>query len=413
MRNAKVDPISAIRSGERGVAGSRERFSIQRLMVVMQMAVSMVLLMAALLFVRSYRNLLAFDPGVRESGISIGYFDFNTLNIKPENEAGFKRQLVEDVRSVPGVQNAAATTHVLLGGGSWSHTVHTGAIEGSSKFTYVSPTYFATTGIPLLKGRNFTDQDTGNSPYVLIVNQSFIRKFLSDGSPIGQAVRVMPEPNYPERTYQVIGTIPDTKYDDLRGDIPPMAFVPIDQFPVEAQVPWTAIMIASNDSTAAVDAVRRTLAARYPGMALEFVDLQQRVRDGLVGDRLMAMLSGFFGILAAALVVVGLYGVLSYLLSQRRNEIGIRIALGATRGQVIGLVLRNTARMLVIGLGLGIALSLAVGRGASTMLFGVQPWDLATICFAAILLATVSAFASWIPAYKAANLDPVDALRAE
>jgi putative ABC transport system permease protein len=128
---------------------------------------------------------------------------------------------------------------------------------------------------------------------------------------------------------------------------------------------------------------------------------------------MMAMLSGCFGIIAAVLVVVGLYGVLSYLLSQRRNEIGIRIALGARRGQVVALVLGNTAGMLVVGLGLGVVLVLGVGRGASAMLFGLKAWDPVTMGLAAVALVTVSVFATWIPAYKAANLNPVEALRVE
>ncbi|HEX4322758.1 MAG TPA: ABC transporter permease [Acidobacteriaceae bacterium] len=413
MRSAKVDPISAIRSGERGVTGNRERFSIQRLMVVMQMAISMVLLMAALLFVRSYRNLATLDPGVRESGMTVGFFDFSTLNIKPENRAAFTRQLVDDVRAIPGVQNAGATTHVLLNGGSWSHSVHVGSIEGSSRFTYVSPSYLATVGIPILRGRGFTKEDTVNSPFVLIVNQAFIRKFLGGGPALGQLIHVMPEPDYPERHYLIVGTIPDTKYNDLRADAEPMAFVPIDQLPVEAQRPGAAIMIASNDSTAAIDAIRHTIGVRYPLISLNFADFEQGIRDNLVGDRMMAMLAGFFGILAALLVVVGLYGVLSYFLAQRRNEIGIRIALGARRGQVIGLVLRDTAGMLAAGLGLGILLTLGVGRAASAMLFGLKAWDPATMSLAVLLLAAVSFVASWIPARKAANLDPVAALRTE
>ena len=413
IRSANVDPISAIRSGERGVSGNRERFSVQRLMVVVQMAVSMVLLMAALLFVRSYRNLATLDPGVRESGMTVGFFGLNTLNIKPENLAAFKRQLVDDVRAIPGVQNAAATTHVLLAEGSWSHYVHVGTNEGSSRFTYVSPSFFATEGIPILRGRSFTKEDAANSPYVLIVNQAFIRKFLNGNPALGQPVHVMPEPEYPERHYQIVGTIPDTKYNDLRADAEPMAFVPIDQLPIDAQRPWLAVMVASSDSAAAINAIRHTVEARYPGVVLEFADVQQNVLDNLVGDRMMAMLAGFFGILAAVLVVVGLYGVLSYFLSQRRNEIGIRIALGARRGQVIALVLRDTAGMLAVGLGLGILLALGVARTASAMLFGLKAWDPATMCLAVTLLAAISFLASWIPARKAANLDPVDALRTE
>jgi len=148
-------------------------------------------------------------------------------------------------------------------------------------------------------------------------------------------------------------------------------------------------------------------------MVTQFVDFQQNIQDSLVGDRMMAMLSGFFGLLAAILVVVGLYGVLSYLIAQRRNEIGIRIALGAHRWQVIALVLRDTALMLLAGASVGLPLALLAGRSASRMLFGLRAYDPATLGFAVALLAVIAALASWLPARSAANLDPVAALRSE
>jgi hypothetical protein len=321
--------------------------------------------------------------------------------------------LVEDVRSIPGIQNAAATTNTPLGGGSWGHTVRVGTTEDGSRFTYASPSYFATMGIPLLTGRGFTDADTNHTPFVLIVNQAFIREFIGTAQPLGQLVHVMPEPRYPERIYQIIGTIPDTKYQDLREDPPPIAFVPAAQLPVGAQGPWTAMMIASNTGPDAITAIRRTLEAKYPTMTMQFFDFQQGIRDHLVGDRMMAMLSGFFGVLAALLVVVGLYGVLSYFITRRRNEIGIRIALGAKRKQVIALVMRDTAAMLLTGIVIGTALALLAGRAATAMLFGLKPYDLATLGFAIALLAVIGILASLLPAVEASNLDPVAALRAE
>jgi predicted permease len=413
MRGASADPIIALKSGERGVTGNRERFALQRLMVITQIAVSMVLLVGALLFVRSYRNLRTLDPGMRESGITIGYFGFEALKLKPENEAEFKRQMAEVVRSIPGVQNAAVTTNVPLSGSTWSHGVHVGAVEGWSRFTYADPHYFATMGIPLLNGRGFTDADTNKAPLVLIVNQAFIKKFFGTAEPIGQLVHVMPEPQYPARTYQIVGTIPDTKYNDLRAATEPIAFVPAAQLPVEAQGPWAAVMIASSTGPGVITVVRRTLESKYPGTILNFADFQQGIRDNLVGDRMMAMLSGFFGLLAALLVVVGLYGVLSYFITRRRNEIGIRIALGARRGQVIAMVMRDTAAMLLIGIVLGTALALLAGRAATAMLFGLKPYNFATLAFATLLLTVIAVFASWLPALKASKLDPVAALRSE
>ncbi len=413
MRATSVDPISSLKSGERGSTGSRERFTMQRLMVVSQIAISMVLLVAALLFVRSYRNLVTFDPGMKESGILMGFFGYPAGKIKPEDEAAYKRQLVDDVRSIPGIQNAAATTSTPLNGNSWTHAVRVDSIEGDSKFTYASPTYFATMGIPVLSGRSFTAADTTGAPFVVIVNQTFIRKYLGGKSPIGELVHVKPEPQYPERTYEIVGTIADTKYNDLRGTIPPIAFVPIDQFPVTAQGPGMAMMIAANDLPTAITAIRHKMEAEHPEMVTQFIDFQQNIQDGLVGDRMMAMLSGFFGLLAAILVVVGLYGVLAYLIAQRRNEIGIRIALGAHRWQVISLIMRDTALMLLAGTAVGLPLTLLAGRSASSMLFGLQSYDPVTIGFAVALLAVIAVLASWLPARSAANLDPVAALRSE
>jgi ABC-type antimicrobial peptide transport system permease subunit len=210
-----------------------------------------------------------------------------------------------------------------------------------------------------------------------------------------------------------VGTVADTKYNDLRKEFEPMAFVPIDQLPETVQGPGMLMMIASNDTPAAIAAIRRTLAAKHPEMILQFHDFQQGIRDNLVGERMMAMLSGFFGLLAALLVVIGLYGVLSYFIAQRRNEIGIRIALGADRWKVIGLVMRDTAWMLAIGVVSGSALALIAGRAATTMLFGLKAYDIATLIFAILLLAVIAVLASWLPALKASRLNPVDALRCE
>jgi predicted permease len=417
LRATRVDPLRSLKTGERGVAGSRERFSMQRLMVVSQVSISMVLLVAALLFTRSYRNLMNIDPGIRVHGITIGYFGYWEEKIKPENEAAYKRQLVDEVRAIPGVENAAATTQTPLRGNSWTHAVRVNSTEGDSKFTYVSPSYLATMGIAMVSGRGFTPADTTDTPFVVIVNQTFVRKYLAGKPPIGQIVHVKPEPQYPERTYEIVGTIVDTKYNSLSGETPPMAFVPIDQFPVTAQGPGAGLMIATAGNSASthatIQAIRNKIAAEHPSMLIQFIDFEQSVHDRLVGDRMMAMLSGFFGLLAALLVAVGLYGVLAYLIAQRRNEIGIRIALGAHRWQVIGLVMRDTALMLLAGAAVGLPLALLAGRSASSILFGLKAYDPATLGFALALLAVIAVLASWLPARSAANLDPVAALRSE
>ena len=413
LRSTGAEPLSSLKSGERGVVGSRERFSMQRAMVITQIAVSMVLLVGALLFVRSYRNLSTIDPGIRERGITIGFLQFPPTNIKPQNLADYKRQMLENVRAIPGVENAATSTNIPLNGTTWGHTVDVGSLNGPSRFTYVSPSYFATLEIPILQGRNFSDRDTNNSPLVLIVNHAFIRKYVGAGSPLGVQVHVRPEPQYPERTYQIVGIVPDTKYSDIREDLQIQAFVPIAQLPVTAQDPYVVMLIASRDPASEQLAVGRRLSEKYPGIQMQFSILQQNVADHLVGDRMMARLSGFFGFLAALLVVVGLHGVLSYFLAQRRREIGIRIALGASRGRVVAAMLRSACVMLAAGLVAGTVLALFATRGASTLLFGLKPWDPMTLAGAAALLAVVTLVASLVPSMRAANVNPIDSLRGE
>jgi ABC-type antimicrobial peptide transport system permease subunit len=268
-------------------------------------------------------------------------------------------------------------------------------------------------GIPIVTGRGFTTMDTTEAPHVLIVNQSFVEKYFGKTQPLGRLVQVMPEPQYPARTYEVVGTIPNTKYNGLRGNPEPIAFVPIDQLPETAQGPWAQMMIATKGGPEAIASIRRAIGAKHPDMILQFSNFQQGIRDNLVGERMMAMLSGFFGVLAAVLVVIGLYGVLSYFITQRRNEIGIRIALGADQGRVVGLVMRDTAAMLAIGLVLGTGLALIAGRAATTMLFGLKPYDPVTLVFSILLLAAIAVLASLLPALKASRLNPVDALRCE
>ena len=409
LRSTREDPVTSLKSGARGVVGNRERFSLQRFMVISQIAVSMVLLAGALLFVRSYRNLLTVNPGIRENNITIANFGFPSANIKMDNLA----QFVDAVRAIPGVENAAATTRVPLSGQDWQHDVEVGSVTGSSKFNYVSPTYFATLGIPLLGGRNFTKYDTNDKPLVVIVNQAFVRKYVSAPFPIGVQVRIRPEPLYPARICRIVAVIPDTKYADLRAAPPPQAFVPIAQLPVTAQNQGMAIVFASRDPAAAQTAVQRMLDAQYPGNQMQFSDFQQGILDHLVGDRMMARLAGFFGVLAALLVVVGLHGVLSYFLAQRRSEIGIRMALGASRGRVVTAMLGDACFMLGVGLVAGTALALLAGRGASTLLFGLKPWDPVTLAGAVALLALVTVVASLVPSLRAANVNPMDALRAE
>jgi predicted permease len=315
---------------------------------------------------------------------------------------------------VPGVTNAATTSMIPLNGGSWGHGVDVGPKEGNSRFTWVSPTYFQTMQIPILSGRGFNDNDAQSSPHVAIVNQTFVRTYLDGQNPLGKTVRTKAEPRYPSTLFEIVGVIPDTKYNDLRGDPEPMAFVPAIQYPVEADIPFAGMVISSDLPSAVIaEDIKRALAASHPEIRTRLFELQQSIRNNLLRERLLAILSAFFGILAAVLVMVGLYGVVSYLVTRRRNELGIRIALGSTRQQIISLVMRDAGHMLAIGTVVGAIVSLLATRGAGSILFGLKSWDPTSLGFAIALLAIVAVVASFLPAFRAARLDPVEALRRE
>jgi predicted permease len=401
-----------MKSAARGMTSGHERSYLRRGLVVMQIAVSLTLLVGALLFVRSFRNLVTFDPGMRESGITVAFLAFPRAHIAPDKYKDFQRQLLNDVQAIPGVLNAAGTTNLPLLGGSWEHGIRIGSVQGLSKFTWVSPDYFNTMGIRLIAGRNINQSDTSGSQRVAVVNQTFVRRYLSDTNPLGQMLRTDPEPGYPSTLYRIIGVIPDTKYNSLRSETPPMTFAPDSQFP--DPWPFMPLVIHSNVSvTEVLSAVKRTITRKHPGVVVTGGDFQAWIRDGMVGERLMAMLAGLFGLIAALLAMVGLYGVIAYLVASRRPEIGIRVALGATRGQIIGMIMKEAWGLLLTGIVAGMILSLIAGRSASALLFDLKPYDPLTLVVATLGLTAISLIASFLPARRASTIDPTIALRYE
>jgi predicted permease len=412
FRASQTQPGAVLKTGGRGMTAARQKFSFQQALVVSQIAFSLVLLVGALLFVQSFWNLKTLDPGFRESGMLRAYVNFRRLNIPPERFEIFKRDLLEQVRSMPYVDSAATTTHVPLDGSTWSLDIRIGGTEGSSKFAWVSPGYFRTMQIPLVDGRDFTPRDTTQSQPVAIVNETFVRRFLGGANPLGKTIRSKPEPHYPETEYEIVGTVKDTKYAGLREEIPPEAFVPALQYPDKYY--FTNVFIRfSSPPAVAISALREKLTQLYPEMKVEYHLYQTEIQNHLISERLMALLSGFFGVLAALLAMIGLYGVISYIIAMRRNEIGIRMALGASRQNVVAMVLRQTVVLLVIGVGVGLLLAVAATSGARALLFGLQPGDPLSLLGAALFLTVVALAASFWPAYRATRHDPMKALRYE
>src|SRR5262249_19616034 len=234
---------------------------------------------------------------------------------------------------------------------------------------------------------------------VALVNETFVRRYLT-GNPIGALLRTVAEPRYPETLYEVIGVVSDTKYSGLREPIQPIAFVPIAQHP--SLRPWPTVVIRSaGPPTAVIAAVKRAIDELRPNMTSGFTVLDTQVRDGPLPERLLAWLAGGFGILAAVLAAIGVYGVISYLVVGRRHEIAIRIALGAGRSRVVRLVLGEMSVLLAIGVACGAAVATAAGRGANALLFGLTPHDPATFVEAIGLLFSIALVACWLPALRA------------
>jgi putative ABC transport system permease protein len=266
--------------------------------------------------------------------------------------------------------------------------------------------------VPLVAGRDFDDRDSRAAARVAIVNQTFARKYMGTANPVGRTFGIPAGPREPMPTFEVIGMAGDAKYGDLREEFFPEAYFPTSQnADPDSYVP--VVIHSSVSPGALIPALKRTLGEINPQVGYEFHIFRDEVRQTLQREQMMATLSGFFGLLAALLATIGLYGVMSYMVARRRNEIGIRLALGAARGAVIRMVLREALVLLVLGLAAGSVLALAAAQTAGSLLFGLKPRDPATFVFSIVLLAAVAALASLLPARRAANLDPTVALREE
>jgi putative ABC transport system permease protein len=384
--------------------------------VVGQISLSLVLLAASLLFVRSLRNLTTLDAGLRQDGLLIMGADITRLNYTAERRALVFRNLLDQVRNTPGVDSVAAASIVPLSGEGWNDMIDIpGVVQKDhllSWFNSVSGGYFQTLGATMVGGRDFDEHDTTSAPEVAIVNQEFRRKFLAGANPIGKQIRLVNGPGEPEHQYQVVGMVKDFKYQSLREDARPVVYVAGSQSKGAGQ--GIRLLVRSRLAIGTLIAALKNAAEQTnPEMSIQFRAFQSQVQDSLLRDRLMATLSSFFGFLATALATVGLYGVISYMVARRRGEIGIRMALGATRSGVLRLILKEAGVLLAVGLAVGAVLAMTTGKAAETLLFGLKPSDPFTIVVAVLLLAAVAMVASFVPALCAARTEPMAALREE
>jgi putative ABC transport system permease protein len=416
LRATQTAPGAMLKSGGRSLTASRERFGLRRLLVAAQVALSLVLLVGALLFSGSLRKLVTVETGFRPEGVLTLNIDLERLKLPIERWYPYKRELLDRLRSIPGVDAAAEVDMVPLSGSAWDNKVWVDGRDSgqatNSYFNLISPGYFQTLGIPLLGGRDFNQHDTSTSPQVAIVNAVFARRLGLGPNPVGRRFRKEATPFVPEKSYEIVGMVKDTKYRDLREDFPPIAYLVASQDPTPNES--DQFLIHSNaPPDAVVSAVKRAMQQESPLISFEVGIFRTQIENSLLRERLMATLSSFFGGLAVALASIGLYGVISYTVVRRTNEIGIRMALGADRSAVVAMILREAAKLVMMGLAAGTVLALGAGLTARALLFNLKPYDPATLVMAIAALAGVAALASYLPARRAARLDPMTALRDE
>jgi putative ABC transport system permease protein len=415
LRATRIAPAAAMRSGGRGLTAGREKFSLRRALVVAQVAISMVLLTGALLFVQSLRKLLAVDPGFRPQGIVSVAVDYRAAHFPKERMTEVRRQTLEKLRQRTGAISAAEVDMTPVGGGGWDQNAFEPGSGGPTidvNFNTVGPGYFRTMGTALVAGRDFNEHDNLSSPRVAIVNEQFARQIFQGRNPIGRTFRRIEFAGKPDSQFLVVGLVRNTKYYELREDFRPIGYFP----EAQNEDPGTATnFVLRTDAPlgAFYHNAEAAMAEIHPGLGVDFTVLTTRIKQTLMRDRLMATLAGVFGCLAGLLAVLGLYGVITYMVERRRNEIGVRIALGASRGGVIRLLIHEAILLLAVGLAAGIGLALWAGRAASSLVYGIKPRDPTTLAGAVVLLAVVALAASCGPAYQASRLQPMDALREE
>lgn len=414
LKATATDPGKSIQSGGRSSTDSHERFALRRTLVVVQVALSMVLIVGAVLFARSLRNLVTVDPGFRTEGVLAVDVDIRRSSVDPEARAQTYAQVMERVRAVPGVQHATEAFIVPLSGAGWNQNIVIEGVQqdGNVNFNRVGNDFFTALDTTLIAGRPFGPEDRAGTQPVVIVNESFAKKYFGGANPVGRTFQIDGRADEVRPHFQIVGLVRDTKYYELREEFQPTGYFPAahetDPGPSLDFIVRSDMPLASLTPT-----LTRTIREVAPGSTVSYQSLQTYLRESMVTERLMANLSGFLGLLATLIATIGLYGVMSYMVTRRRVEIGIRMALGADPRSVVRMVLGESGLLLGVGVVIGVALAIAASKWAASLLYGLEPWDPASIGIAAGALGVVSVIAAWIPARRASRLTPTLALRAD
>ena len=423
-----ADPVEALRGANRSVGGSRAW--AQKSLIIAQGAMSLILLSAAALLGQSLRNLQHQNFGFEIQGRYVAWINPILGNYKPEQLEPLFRQIDDRLRQIPGVRMVAPALYAPMSGDSWNNGIRVeGRPEPPAKedtgagFVRVMPGFFETIGAKIVLGRPITDEDTEATRKVAVVNEAFAKRFFKGQDPIGQ--HFGPDKIKYSATCEIVGVVRDIRYMtyDYKDPIRPMYWVPEAQTVQYDDPAYTSgeiwshylyniVIWAPGNPPGMEDRVRNALASIDPNFVLYGVDPYTKVVAGdFQQENMIATLTTLFGALGLVLAAVGLYGVMAYTVEQRTSEIGVRMALGADRGQVIKMVLRGAFSQIGIGLALGIPAAIGAGKLMNNELFGVKPWDPIMLALAALMLGLAALLASAIPARRAAGVEPMVALR--
>ncbi|HSL68855.1 MAG TPA: ABC transporter permease, partial [Longimicrobiales bacterium] len=409
-RATRVDVVSQLKEGGNRLGGRRAG-ALDRALITAQIALALLLVMTGGLLTQTLRNLRHMDAGFDSSQLLLVAVDARGTPYERTAIDHLHPAMLDRVRRLPGVRSAALTsTAPVFGGNLWISRVSTPGYvaapedDASAIVNPVTTGYFATAGIRLLRGRDFAPGDGANSERLAIVSESFARKFFPQQEALGNVVYV------DERTVRVIGVAADARYFDLREPERPLIYTSllqssgVDRFILMART--------TGEPNASAELIRQELEAVAPGLSpRRSAAMEDAIADALVRERLGAILGMLFGAIALGLAALGLYGVIAYSVAARTVEIGTRMALGARRGAVLWLVLRQSLVLMAIGVVLGIPLALTAARALGTQLFGVRPFDPLVLSVALLVLGSTGLLASILPARRATQVDPITALR--